>query len=68
MNYIVEDMRIVANFNGYNYWTAVDANGKRYYNVEPDVYGAPCSGYYDSEYICSIKGVPNLFNEDLRHE
>jgi len=57
----------VISANGYDYYKS-DAkdrktaqNNREYYNLVKEGDTPPSGGYYDSDIICSIKNVPNLF-------
>lgn len=58
-------MTLINTFNGYAFYIGEKKTGKRagerYYNIVPIGSPAPNGGYYSPEYICKIKGVPNLF-------
>ena len=54
-------MKKVATLNGYDYYIGQSKKGV-FYNLVPEGQPAPNGGYYNSNYICKVKGVPNLFN------
>lgn len=54
-------MMQIAEANGYRYYRGVDTINKPYYNVVPLGAKAPRAGYYNPEWICKVKSVPNLF-------
>jgi hypothetical protein len=58
-------MTLVAVFNGYRYYSGIDKNGKVWYNIIPEKEignSHPAfAGYGSAEYICKVKGLPNLF-------
>ena len=56
-----EQMKLVATAGGYNYWTAKNRQGKFYYNIAPEEQPAPSGGYFNADYICRAKHLPNLF-------
>lgn len=60
-------MKKVTTANGYDYYEGVKETGRRkgemYYNLVPEGSPPPAGGYYSSNYICNIKGVPNLFKK-----
>ena len=45
---------------GYNFWKGT-SEGVNFFNITPIGQCAPSGGYYNSDYISKIKGVPNLF-------
>lgn len=55
-------MKLIKTEFGYNFWRGVNKDGKYYYNVTPQEHPKPNGGYMNAEYICKIKGVPNVFN------
>jgi len=57
----LSEFRLVAAFGKYDYYRQY-ADDKYVYNIVPKGSPAPAGGYYDPEYICAIKKVPNLFN------
>jgi hypothetical protein len=56
------NMRLIKTDFGYNYWKGEDG-GKPVYNVVPQNQPAPSGGYLNADYICKVKGVPNMFNQ-----
>ena len=48
---------------GYDYYIGVDTDGSYVYNVVREGIPAPKTGYYRSQYICDLRGVPNIFDE-----
>ena len=56
-------MKLITTANGYNYWIGFNSEGEEYYNITPEEQSAPNGGYYNSDYICKIKQVPNLFKQ-----
>lgn len=55
-----KNMKKVYSDNKYDYY--VDKNlGDTFYNVIPKGEIAPVGGYKDSDFICKIKGVSNIF-------
>jgi len=55
-------MKKVATANGYDYYAGKSKKGTCY-NLVPTNEPAPAGGYYNSDYICKIKQVPNIFNK-----
>ena len=49
----------IATENGYDYYRTF--GGKPCFNLVHQGEPKPMGGYYNPEYICKIKGVPNLF-------
>ena len=53
--------KLATQFN-YDFYMGTDKKGKKFYDITPTGQPAPKGGYYSAEYICKIKGVPNIFN------
>ncbi len=47
--------------HGYDYYMGRDEKCNYFYCLVPEGSEAPVGGYYNSNYACSIKNVPNLF-------
>ena len=60
-------MKLYLRLNGYDYYIADDPffGKSKIYNVQPINEPAPKGGYYDSDFICRIKKVPNIFKLHL---
>lgn len=54
-------MTLITIESGYGFWYGFDESGTPYYNVLPLTQSQPSAGYYNSDYICEIKGFKNLF-------
>lgn len=48
---------------GFDYYIGIDTDGSYVYNVVREGIPAPKTGYYRSQYICDLRGVPNIFDE-----
>jgi len=55
-----ENMTLVGNLAGYNFFIGKDENGKEWYNIHPEAQGVnfPIAGYASKEQIAAIKKVP----------
>lgn len=56
-------MELIAEKFGYKFWQGANEDGKPFYNITPHFLPAPIGGYMNSDYICKIKEVPNLFKK-----
>ena len=54
-------MKLVHTGYGYDFYIGKDAEGKSFYNIIPMGGNAPTSGYYDKEWIATMKGISNVF-------
>jgi hypothetical protein len=57
-------MRIIHSEYGYNFCIGWDCTGKPFYNIIPMGKPTPTSGYYNSQWICKVKNVRNIFKEE----
>ena len=57
----MKNIQLITTAFGYNFWRGFSEDGKAFYNVTPQDQQKPEGGYMSAEYICNIKGVPNLF-------
>lgn len=48
---------------GYDYYIGIDNNGNYVYNVVREGVPAPRTGYYRSQYVCDLRGAPNIFDD-----
>lgn len=60
---IEASIKPVATANGYDYWTWTSQEGEQVYNITAEGDTRPTGGYVSAAYICSIKKIPNLFNQ-----
>lgn len=61
------NFKLIPKNGKYNYWIATDENGKHWFNVIQIDQQKPTSGYSDSNYICKMKGVENIFPEFIKN-
>ena len=54
-------MKLITTQQNYNFWQGVNKDGQIFYNVTPENQPQPNGGYFNSDYICQIKGVLNHF-------
>lgn len=55
----------ICTFKGYDFYAGTHSeSGKTFYNVVPMGAAQPSGGYDSAAWICKIKNVPNLFEEE----
>jgi len=54
-------MKLVHTLNEYNFYIGKDEENKSFYNVVHIKDASPTAGYYNSEWICKMKGFKNIF-------
>lgn len=60
---IEASIKPVATANGYDYWTWTNQEGEQIYNITAEGDTRPTGGYVSAAYLCSVKKIPNLFNQ-----
>jgi hypothetical protein len=56
-----DEMKLVYTEYGYDFYIGNDKLGRLFYNVVPAGSPKPKSGYSNSNWICKINGVRNVF-------